>query len=79
VFTPVDTLPQQLASRVEGLEQVWTWTALPTGSYDAVEYSCDGATWIASAGAVPGECRGPLLAPFRVAVTENGQRYEYRS
>ncbi|BDI22027.1 fibronectin type III [Herbiconiux sp. L3-i23] len=79
VFTPVDTLPQQLASRVEGIEQVWTWTALPTGSYDAVEYSCDGATWIASAGAVPGECRGPLPTPFRVAVTENGQRYEYRS
>ena len=77
-FTPVDTSPTGLASRVEGLERVWSWTALPTGAYDAVEYSCQlGDAWNPAQGGAAGECRGDLLAPFRVRVTEAGRQYQF--
>ncbi|MFD1712849.1 Ig-like domain-containing protein [Amnibacterium flavum] len=79
-FTPIDTVPAGLSSREENGETVWSWTSLPSGSYDSVEYICQpGDVWTASNGGAAGECRGSIGTPFRVRVTEAGQQYVFSS
>ncbi len=72
-LTPVDTVPTGL--RFDAALRTWSWTALPTGAYSAVEYSCDaGSTWLPG-GATPGTCAAPDGGPFQVRVTVGGSSY----
>ena len=57
--TPVNnSVPGGLTATQTGLlSGTWNWGSAPTGSYTAIEYSCDnGGTWTGIAPGAPGSC-----------------------
>ncbi|HEY4225225.1 MAG TPA: Ig-like domain-containing protein [Pseudolysinimonas sp.] len=63
--TPVNnSVPGGLTATSTGLlSGQWTWGSAPSGSYDAIQYSCDGGnTWTDIAAGAPGTCQTVGLA-----------------
>jgi hypothetical protein len=62
---------------------IWSWTSIPAGAYDAIEYRCDSgndaAGWLTPMPDVAQCDSGVLLHDLRVRITANGTIFEPRS